>query len=198
MSVQIPLNGSAPAAETTGGVAIPLGTGLSLPFFGTDRVEKVVRAVAAAAALEDPAAALSLARLAIDDPAAVAEREIDRLALDPVLVSVSAALTQRGTLPVTAEQRAAAVAVGVDAELVAVAQAALNSKATPEALTWVATAEPALLDPAASAVVRQKSRDFVPRPTSASVPASRLDDIERRIKALEDAKRKAATPTPQK
>src|SRR3954451_15165472 len=198
MSVQIPLNGSPRPAETTGGVAIPLGTGLSLPVFGTDRVEKVVRAVAAAAALEDPAEALNLARLAIDDPAAVAERDIDRLALDPVLVNVSAALTQRGTLPVTAEQRAAATAVGVDAELVAVAQAALTPKATPEALTWVATAEPALLAPAASAVVRQKSRDFVPQPTSASVPTSRLDDIERRIKALEEAKRKAATPTPQK
>jgi len=194
MSVQIPVNGSSPSAAPAGGVTIPFRTGLSLPFFGAGREEKVVRAVAAAAALQNPAEALRLAREAVDDPAAIAGNEIDRLTLDPVLVKVSAALTQRGTLPVTAEQSAAAAAVGVDPELVAAAQAGLTADATPVALKWVATIEPALLQHAPPAILRRRGLDLVPHP-SGSVATSRLDDIERRLNALEEAK-KTGTPTP--
>ena len=193
MSVQIPINGSAQAAAESRGVRIPLGT--RLPLFGTSREEKVVRAVAAAAALQDPAAALQLAAQAADDPGAVAGNVIDRAALDPVLGQVSAVLDAGGGPQPSAEQNAAAKAVDIDAALVAAAQAALqaDAKRLPAALDWVADIEPVLLDRAARAGLRQHNVDFVPKVTG-TVESSRLDDIERRLKALEDAQKPPDTP----
>jgi hypothetical protein len=195
MSVQIPINGSSPPAAESRGVSIPLSTRLSVPLFGTSREEKVVRAVAAAAALQDPAEALKLAQQAVDDPATVAGNVIDRTALDPVLAQVSAVLDAGGGPQPTAEQTAAAKAVDVDAALVAVAQAALqaDAKRTPEALEWVADIEPVLLDRAARAGLRQHNVDFVPK-VAGTVESSRLDDIERRLKVLEDAQKTTDTP----
>ena len=195
MSVQIPINGSSPPAAESRGVRIPLSTRLPVPLFGTSREEKVVRAVAAAAALQDPAEALKLAQQAVDDPATVAGNVIDRTALDPVLAQVSAVLDAGGGPQPTAEQTAAAKAVDVDAALVAVAQAALqaDAKRTPEALEWVVDIEPVLLDRAARAGLRQHNVDFVPK-VAGTVESSRLDDIERRLKALEDAQKTTDTP----
>jgi hypothetical protein len=185
MSVQIARSGS-PSSIT-----IPIGTRLPLPVpgLGTSREEKVVRALAAAAALQDPSQALTLAEQAVDDPAAVARNPIERLKLDPVLAKVSAVLDQGGGPSPNDEQSAAARAVGVDAALVAVAQAELAADATcattTEALEWVAKIEPGLLGSAAQAGLRQENIDFVPKTTGA-VSTSQLDDIERRLKALED------------
>src|ERR1700687_369546 len=127
MSVQIPINGSSPPAAGSGGVGIPIGTTVPLGLSGTSREEKVVRAVAAAAALQDPAEALKLALQAVDDPSTVAGNVIDRTALDPVLAQVSTVLVAGGGPQATDEQTAAAKAVDVDAALVAVAQAALQA-----------------------------------------------------------------------
>jgi hypothetical protein len=195
MSVQIPINGSSPPIAESRGVRIPIGTRLPVGLFGTSREEKVVRAVAAAAALEDPAEALKLAQQAVDDPATVAGNVIDRPALDPVLAQVSTVLDAGGGPQATAEQIAAAKAVDVDAALVAVAQAALqaDAKRTPEAREWVADIEPVLLDRAARAGLRQRNVDFVPK-VAGTVESSRLDDIERRLKALEDAQKTTDTP----
>lgn len=188
MRVQIPINGSSPPAAESRGVRIPLGTSLPVPLFGTSREEKIVRAVAAAAALQDPAEALKLAQQAVDDPATVAGNVIDRTALDPVLAQVTSVLDAGGGPQPTAEQAAAAKAVDVDAVLVASAQAALQAddKRTPEAREWVADIEPALLERAARAGLRQRNVDFVPK-VPGTVEGSRLDDLERRVKALEDA-----------
>jgi hypothetical protein len=195
MSVQIPINGSSPPAAESRGVRIPLGTRLPAGLFGTSREEKVVRAVAAAAALQDPAEALKLAQQAVDDPSTVAGDQIDRTALDPVLAQVTSMLDAGGGPQPTAEQTAAAKAVDVDAALVAVAQAALqaDAKRIPEALKWVADIEPVLLDPAARAGLRQRNVEFVPK-VAGTVESSRLDDIERRLKALEDAQKTTSPP----
>jgi hypothetical protein len=197
MSVQIPISGSPPPKDPTRGVTIPLGTALSvpqirslpIPQFGTSRGEKVVRAVAAAAALEDPSEALRLAEQAVKDPAAVAGNTIERPRLDPVLERVSAALDQGGGPSPTPGQIAAARAVGADPALVAVAQEGLKAEptgaATREALEWVALIEPRLLAEAANAGLRQVNIDFVPK-APGSVAATRLDTIEARLKTLED------------
>jgi hypothetical protein len=195
MSVQIPINGSSTPASESRGVRIPLGTILPVGLFGTSREEKVVRAVAAAAALHDPAEALKLAQQAVDDFSTVAGNVIDRTALDPVLEKVTIVLDAGGGPQPTAEQTAAAKEVDVDAALVAVAQAALqfDEKRPAEARKWVADIEPALLDPVARVVVRQQKVNFIPKVagTAGTVESSRLDDIERRLKALEDAQKTA-------
>jgi hypothetical protein len=196
MSVQIPISGSAQPTAGARGVSIPIGNilpipqlrALPIPQFRTSRGEKVVRALAAAAALQDPPEALKLAEQAVDDPATVAENTIERPKLDPVLAQVSAALDQGGGPSPTAEQTAAARAVDADAALVAVAQQGLAAdttcEATREAREWVALIEPALLERAAHAGLRQRNIDFVPK-APGSVAASRLDTIEARVKALE-------------
>jgi hypothetical protein len=196
MSVQIPINGSSPPAAGSRGVRIPIGTTLPVGLFRTSREEKVVRAVAAAAALQDPAEALKLAQQAVDDPSTVAGNAIDRTALDPVLAQVSTVLDAGGGPQATDEQTAAAKAVDVDAALVAVAQAALQADATRASTTqareWVADIEPVLLERAARAGLRQRNVDFVPK-VAGTVASSRLDDIERRLKALEDAQKATST-----
>src|SRR4051812_45184840 len=112
MSVQIPVNGSSLPTPAAGRVTIPIGLKLGIPLLGAGREDKVVRAVAGAAALQEPSAALRLARQAVDDPASVAGNVIDRSKLDPVLALVSAAIDQGGGSAATAEQSAAARVVG--------------------------------------------------------------------------------------
>jgi BMFP domain-containing protein YqiC len=201
MSVQIPLNGSAQSATATRGVTIPIGGTLQAPrFFGSSREEKVVRAVAAAAALQDPAAALELAKQAVNDPGAVAGNVIDRPALDPVLQTVAAAVDSPAAAQPTSEQRAAARAVNVDAALVATAQSAVlagGETAVTEAREWVADIEPVLLERAAQAGLRQRNIDFVPARAAVSVStSSRLDALEQRVKALEQAQTPAGGAAP--
>jgi hypothetical protein len=105
---------------------------------------------------------------------------------------VSAALDRGGGPSATAEQSAAARAVGVDAALVAVAQAGLTADTTTEAREWVALIEPVLLERAAHAGLRRRNIDLVPK-TTGTVATSRLDDIERRLKALEEGQKTAST-----
>ncbi|MFG1934408.1 hypothetical protein ACGFK1_27765 [Mycobacterium sp. NPDC048908] len=192
MSVQIPLNGSAQSPTAARGVTIPIGGAAQVPrFFGSSREEKVVRAVAAAAALQDPAAALELAKQAVNDPGGVAENVINRPALDPVLQAVAAAVDAPAAVQPTSEQRAAARAVNVDAALVATAQLAVQAggdTAATEAREWVADIEPVLLERAAKAGLRQRNIDFVPARAAVSLStSSRLDSLEQRVKALEQA-----------
>lgn len=192
MSVQIPLNGSAQTATAARGVTIPIGGSVQVPrVFGSSREEKVIRAVAAAAALADPAAALELARQAVNDPGTVAGNTVDRPTLDPVLQKVAAAVDAPAAAQPTTEQRAAARAVNVDAALVAAAQSAVQAggeAAATEAREWVADIEPVLLERAAQAGLRQRNIDFVPAKAAASLStASRLDALELRVKALEQA-----------
>jgi hypothetical protein len=204
MSVQIPISGSPPPTDPARGVTIPLGTALSvpqirslpIPQFTTSREEKVVRALAAAAALEDPPEALRLAEQAVKDPAAVAGNTIERPQLDPVLERVSAALDQGGGPSPSPEQIAAARAVGADPALVAVAQERLKAEATGaatrEALEWVALIHPDLNKSAAQAGLFRKNIDIVPK-APGSVAATRLDGIEARLKTLEDGQTATTT-----
>jgi hypothetical protein len=201
MSVQIPLNGASASASASGGVAIPIGSTLQVPqVFGASREEKVVRAVAAAAALQDPAAALELAKQAINDPGAVAGNVIDRPTLDPVLQQVAAAVDAPAAAQPTSEQRAAARAVNVDAALVAAAQSAVQAggeTAATEAREWVADIEPVLLERAAQAGLRQRNIDFVPARAAVSLStSSRLDALDQRVKALEQAQKTGNGPAP--
>jgi hypothetical protein len=197
MSVQIPLSGSPPASASGGGVRIPIGTRLALPGLGASREEKVVRVISAAAALQDPAEALKLAKQAADDPAGVAANTVEESKLGPVLAKVAAPTTAQTPQP-TADQSAAARAVDADPALVAIAQAAMGDKTsaeTTEAREWVAMINPGLLERAARAGLRQKNINLVPKPTGA-VATSRMDEIEnyvkeleKRVKALEDAQK---------
>ena len=201
MSVQIPLNGPSPSASASGGVTIPIGSTLQVPqLFGSSREEKVVRAVAAAAALQDPAAALALAKQAIDDPATVAGNVIDPV-LNPVLQTVATAVDSPSAAQPSSEQSAAARAVKVDAALVAAAEAALktatsNEVPTTEAREWVAHIEPVLLERAARAVLRQRNLNLVPTKPTAPVATSRLEAIERRLKTLEEAQKTGGGAAP--
>jgi hypothetical protein len=197
MSVQIPTTGSPPPTTAARGVTIPIGNILPVPQLRTvpvpqlltSREEKVVRAVAAAAALQDPPEALRLAEQAVEDPATVAGNVIERPKLEPVLAQVSAAVDQGGGPSPTPDQRAAARAVGVDAALVAVAQQGLAAdttcEATREAREWVAMIEPDLLARAARAGLRQQNIDLVPK-TAGTAASSRLDTLEGRVKTVED------------
>ena len=197
MSVQIPVGGTSLPTQAVGGVTIPIGSILPVPQFGATREDRIVRALAAAAALQDPSDALSLAQQAIQDPSAVAANVIDRTKLDPVLAQVAGAIGQTDLPQANSEQRAAARAAGADATLVAVAQAALitdtTNGSTTEAREWVATIDPVLLDRSARAGLRQRNLNLVPQ-TTTSAANTRLDVIEQRLKALEDKQKAAITP----
>ncbi len=194
MSLQIPLNGPSASASASGGVTIPIGSTLRVPqVYGVSREEKVVRAVAAAAALQDPAAALALAKQAVEDPATVGGNVIDPV-LNPVLQTVATAIDSPSAAQPSSEQSAAARAVKVDAALVAVAETALKTATstavpTTEAREWVAHIEPFLLERAARAVLRQRNLNLVPTKPTAPVATSRLNAVEQRLKTLEEAQK---------
>jgi hypothetical protein len=189
MAVNIPLGlAAAPAAPVAPGLNIPLGLGQTAAVVGeaSQREVQVVRAVAAAAALAAPGKALQIAKAAKDDPAAFAEPAIAENLLSPILAAVDRAMADRQVdPPPTARQIAAARAVGADPVLVAAAQAALQAgprDAAETAMIWVAAINPQRLEAAAGAGARRRQLELVPQPSQ----QRRLDQIEARLKALED------------
>jgi hypothetical protein len=182
------------AAPVASGLNIPLGLGQTAALVGdaSQREVQVVRAVAAAAALAAPGKALQIAKAAKDDPAAFAEpAAIAENLLSPILAAVDRAMADRQVdPPPTARQIAAARAVGADPVLVAAAQAALQAgprDAAETAMIWVAAINPQRLEAAAGAGARRRQLELVPQPSQ----QRRLDQIEARLKALED---RATTP----
>jgi hypothetical protein len=187
MSLTIPLAaaGSSLESRSASGFLVPVALGLG---GGTTQAEdarqrQVLRAVAAAAAVRDPAGALTRAKAATDNPASVIGTAIDPAALAPVLQAVARLLKDRTGAPKpTDPQLAAARAINADAELVAAADQAIGNDAALKAcLDWVAVVDTPLLDRAARAGATEKQLDLVP----AVQQEGRLDQIDAQLKGLE-------------
>jgi hypothetical protein len=145
----------------------------------------VVRAVAAAAAYNDPSGAFRIVTQARDDPSSVLDpTDEERILLGIVLSAVVRARDDRSRSASASEELAlVAAAAGADARLAAVADAALegNDPAVSAALEWAASLEPNMLERAAKAAARVEQLELVPD------PETRLDLLEVRVANLEKA-----------
>ena len=177
-------------AEGGGGLRIPLGLGLGQRPM-TARQVQVLRAVAAAAALNDPGAALTRAKEAHDDPAAALEVDAERLV--PVLRAVTDVQDDRSGAPAASElHQAVARSVGADAVLAATAEAEVkrSAEAAENALKWVASIDPELLERAARAAARIQQFELIPdTPSRLERIEPKLQELEGRVEKLEKRRR---------
>ncbi|WP_148306598.1 hypothetical protein [Gemmatirosa kalamazoonensis] len=185
----IPIGGGSAGSGAAAGINIPLGIGV--PALGTGastRETQILRAVAAAAALEDPANALELARQARDDPGSVVAPTIDAAKLALVVDAVDRRRTDgTGAPSITALHTAAAGAIGASAALVAAGDAVLADRTNgslPQALAWVASIDATLLERAALAGERRRELDRIAAP-AATVVNDRIDQLETRVGTID-------------
>lgn len=197
MALTIPIGAPAASAPQAGGLRI------RLPFtlFGgeatpvaSERDQRVLRAVAAAAASEAPGEALARVKLAKDDPAAVVrEQVINQAQVKTVVDAVNRAIADRGvTRSVSELDQAAARAVGAEPELVAVAREALGKHVDPEgagappvsAVRWVAAMDATLLE--RPALVGARHNQFAKVTDHVSSLEQQVTDLRTKLQALQE------------
>jgi len=180
-----------------GGLNLPLRAGGARRLLGRGGAqdERVVRALAAAAAISDPAATLDIVKGVRDDPAMRVAVTLDPDSSDgKALLTIIAAVTDAAENPPrdaqpSVSQRAAAAALSCDAATVQAAAAALadNADATPTyVLNWaIAAVEPDALAAAATSVARQQRVDWVKRPSlTLAQLAQDVKDLDDRVAEL--------------
>lgn len=145
MGINIPLNFAGSPSAAKPGVNIPFNLGFGLGgSIGSARQTQIVRAIAGAAALVNPAAALKVAKESKDDPAEEFDFPVQEDMLAPAVAAVDEVLRDRSTaVSVTDDDRAVAQAIGADAQLLAAARQVLKAgddaaiaAAAPDALPY--------------------------------------------------------------
>lgn len=189
MSVRIPLRLAPSTTSTeTGKRGLSLKLPVRIP--GTpveaDRDTQLVRAVAGAVAICNPAEAAKLAEAIARSPAAALEPKIDTDALASVLEAVDAVRRDPSTAPAVNDvHRAVAEAIGADPALVAAGFASVSQAAArcDSARSWVGALQADLLSTAGRAAVRRALLDLVPSRAADVVP-KRLSELEGRVEVL--------------
>jgi hypothetical protein len=167
-------------------LSVPLGS-VGVSAVARGREGQVLRAVAAGVALKRPADALTLVKLAKEEPASVVDPELDLDELNKLLLACTRALDARSSAPsVEKRHRAVAAAVGADPVLVAAVEAVEDDAAHENGVKWVASVDASLLDRTARAGAKEKQLTLVP---SEQGRLDRLEDdvhaLDRRVTALE-------------
>jgi hypothetical protein len=209
LTLNLGTTGDAPPATGGATAGAPAGaTAIKLPFnFGlalgnasnaSTREQRVLRAVAGGAAIRMPAEAMHLVKQARDNPSSVVNPAIDETLLLPLLAAVDRRSTDRAGAPAASDiHTAVAATLGVDAVLVATADAALADRndIASEALQWVAAIEPTLLEKAAITSARRRQLDRLPDPVGQST-VNQLAQLEARLREVEKQLPPPATSRP--
>lgn len=194
MSIKIPIKlnrGKALASAPAGNgarLSLPINfSGVGSRLFSGNRQVPTLRAVAAAVSLHKPAEALRKVKEAEDSPDKVIAPGLDEEKLSKVIQAVKEVQDDPkiGQTP-TAEQIAAARAIGANPVLVRAAYDSMKDEAAvTNGMGWVAAVDVGLLAQAARAGARRTMLEKVPEKQGIGSITNRMNTLEKKVKDLE-------------